>query len=95
MTDEEIRAEAERKFKGIKMRGRVSIDSFIDGAKWHREQSDAKLKELNYWKERCRLAENCLEESPCDPDITIGQINAHSAYHEFIRLNQIINTETK
>nr|WP_298658555.1 hypothetical protein [uncultured Flavobacterium sp.] len=42
---------------------------------------------VEYWKQRCLLAEKCLEESPSDPDITMGQIAAWSAYNEFIRLN--------
>lgn len=37
-----------------------------------------------YWRKRCELAERCLEESPCDPDITKGQIMAHKAYNEFL-----------
>lgn len=38
-----------------------------------------------YWRERCTLAEKCLEESPCDPDITPKQIEAWSNYHAFIK----------
>jgi hypothetical protein len=45
-----------------------------------------RLKEDNdYWKLRCQLAEDCLEKSPCDPDITSEQIDAWKAYHEFIK----------
>ncbi len=44
-------------------------------------------EEVNYWKIRCKLAETCIEESPCDPDITEGQIIAHDNYHEFIKTN--------
>ena len=40
--------------------------------------------ELDYWKQRCELAEKCIEESPCDPDITSDQIKAHNDYNEFI-----------
>lgn len=42
------------------------------------------LSDLDYWKQRCELAEKCLEESPCDPDITSDQIKAHNAYNKFI-----------
>ncbi|MEY2868906.1 MAG: hypothetical protein RIR01_1371 [Bacteroidota bacterium] len=42
------------------------------------------LSDVNYWKQRCLLAEQCLEESPCDPDITADQIKAWNAYHKFI-----------
>jgi len=38
----------------------------------------------NYWKQRCLLAEKCLEENPCEPDITKGQIEAHEAYQQFL-----------
>lgn len=43
------------------------------------------MKDLEYWKQRCLLAEKCLEESPCDPDITESQIKAWNNYHEFIK----------
>ena len=46
--------------------------------------SDLECK-LFYWKTRCLLAEVCLEESPCDPDITYGQIRAYTVYKEFIK----------
>lgn len=44
-------------------------------------------EEVNYWKARCKLAETCIEESPCDPDITKGQIIAFENYHNFIKNN--------
>lgn len=37
-----------------------------------------------YWKERCRLAEKCLDESPCDPDITSTQIKAGNKYRGYL-----------
>jgi hypothetical protein len=46
--------------------------------------SDSLLSDVDYWKQRCLLAEKCLEESPCDPDITSDQIKAHNAYNKFI-----------
>ena len=42
------------------------------------------LSDTDYWKQRCLLAERCLEKSPCDPDITSDQIKAWNAYHKFI-----------
>ena len=42
------------------------------------------LSDVDYWRQRCLLAEKCLEESPCDPDITSDQIKAWNAYHKFI-----------
>jgi len=51
-----------------------------------REEGSGKLLP-DYWKERCLLAETCLEKSPCDPDINSEQIEAWNAYHNFIRLN--------
>lgn len=42
---------------------------------------------LDYWKQRCLLAEKCLEESPCDPDITLEQIQAHNDYNIFLDKN--------
>lgn len=38
---------------------------------------------LLYWKNRCKLAEKCIEVSPCDPDITDKQIKAHKEWEEF------------
>lgn len=46
--------------------------------------SGSLLSDTDYWKQRCLLAEQCLEESPCDPDITADQIKAWNAYHKFI-----------
>jgi len=46
--------------------------------------SGSLLSDVDYWKQRCLLAEQCLEESPCDPDITCDQIKAWNAYHNFI-----------
>lgn len=40
---------------------------------------------LEYWKKRCELAEAIVEASPCDPDITVAQINAFSSYKFFRR----------
>lgn len=40
-------------------------------------------RDLEYWKKRCELAEKCMEESPCDPDITTGQIEAHAEWDDF------------
>lgn len=42
---------------------------------------------FDYLKQRCLLAEKCLEESPCDPDITLEQIKAHSDYNIFLDKN--------
>ncbi len=50
-----------------------------------------------YWKERCLLAEDCLEKTPCDPDTTPEQIEAHKKYHSFFKnhlLKQITNDKT-
>jgi hypothetical protein len=46
--------------------------------------SGSLLSDVDYWKQRCLLAEKCLEENPCDPDITSDQIKAWNAYHKFI-----------
>ncbi len=42
---------------------------------------------MNYWRQRCKLAESIIEACPCDPDITEGQIEAFKKYHEFIKKN--------
>ncbi len=41
-----------------------------------------------YWKKRCELTEKCLDESPCDPDITSEQITAHENLKMFIDTQQ-------
>lgn len=38
---------------------------------------------IEYWKKRCELAEMYIEESPCDPDITMHQLAAYSAWNHF------------
>lgn len=40
-----------------------------------------------YWKERCLAAEEYIDESPCDPDITKKQIIAHD-YWQMIKKQQ-------
>ena len=50
----------------------------------------------NYWKQRCQLAEKCLYASPCDPDITKEQIQAHREYNAFLNITHIeYTTPTK
>lgn len=63
------------------------IDAMEEYANQSREEGSGKLPLSDYWKQRCLLAEKCLEESPCDTDITTEQIEAWNAYHNFIRLN--------
>ena len=66
--------------------------AMLDFAEWYAQQralrqppvSGSLLSDVDYWKQRCLLAEQCLEESPCDPDITSDQIKAWNAYHKFI-----------
>lgn len=43
-----------------------------------------------YWQKRCLLAENALNESPCDPDITDSQIRAHRM-HDYFKENDGLN----
>lgn len=38
------------------------------------------LIDEGYWKRRCLAAEKFIEESPCDPDITMTQVAAHSEW---------------
>lgn len=52
-------------------------------------------KDVDYWEQRCILAEKCLEETPCDPDIHEDQIKAWSDYHNFIRLFGVTPTNYK
>jgi hypothetical protein len=44
-------------------------------------------KENEYWKQRCLLAEKCLEETLCDNDINANQENNWTDYHKFISEN--------
>ena len=40
-------------------------------------------KRAEYWEKRCRAAEDFIKESPCDPDITYNQIQAHNKWQDF------------
>lgn len=63
------------------------FDVVMDGMEQLLKQCDvscALLSDVDYWKQRCLLAEQCLEKSPCDPDITADQIKAWNAYYKFI-----------
>lgn len=48
--------------------------------------SEAELNEMtalkDYWYNRCYHAEKAIEASPCDPDITPEQIEAHRLWNE-------------
>jgi hypothetical protein len=45
------------------------------------------MEAVEYWKQRCELAEAYIEESPCDPDIYAEQWQAYDAWQEFKKLN--------
>ena len=45
------------------------------------------MEAVEYWKQRCELAEAYIEESPCDPDIYAEQWQAYNAWQEFKKLN--------
>jgi len=62
-------------------RPRITAQDFL--AKFR----DNQMSELEYWKERCILAEAMEAASPCDRDINKKQIAAHEAYNNFIRNN--------
>lgn len=47
---------------------------------------DALAKIKDYWYNRCYQAEKFIEESPCDPDITKEQIEAHKNWQESKKL---------
>ena len=76
---------------GVTEKANYEIQLFVEALlKEQKEQlilsgvSGSLLPDLDYWKQRCELAEKCIEESPCDPDITSDQIKAHNAYDKFI-----------
>ena len=41
------------------------------------------MKDLEYWKHRCKLAEKYIYESPCDPDIFPDQFDAWDEWMKF------------
>lgn len=47
------------------------------------------LKVCYYLMKRCELAEQIIKETPCDPDITRGQIKAWREYEEFMEENKL------
>lgn len=47
---------------------------------------DALAKIKDYWYNRCYQSEKFIEESPCDPDITKEQIEAHKNWQESKKL---------
>ena len=47
------------------------------------------MTELEYWKQRCLLAEQVIAESPCDDDITEDQIAAWGDYRYFLNTHKI------
>lgn len=55
------------------------------------------MEGIEYWKRRCELAEDYVNKSPCDPDITDEQFIAYERWEEFKKLNliNVINSKTK
>jgi hypothetical protein len=47
------------------------------------------VKVAYYLMRRCELAEKIIKETPCDPDITRGQIKAWREYEEFMEENKL------
>ncbi len=43
-------------------------------------EARALLTEIDYWRARCEKAEKFISESPCDPDVTKGQIWANDSW---------------
>ena len=43
---------------------------------------------LEYWKKRCELAEIYIKESACEPDETMQQLAAYSAWNHFKDIKQ-------
>lgn len=60
--------------------GLTLLDSELDEIARHA----APMTGVDYWKRRCKAAERFIEQSPCDPDITPKQIEAHEAWQEII-----------
>ena len=52
---------------------------------------EPEVKELGelceFWEQRALLAESIINQSPCDPDITPGQIEAWEKYEKFMEDN--------
>lgn len=60
--------------------GLTLLDSELDEIARHA----AHMTGVEYWKRRCEAAERFIEQTPCDPDITPKQIEAHEAWQEII-----------
>ena len=43
---------------------------------------------LEYWKRRCLSAENYIQESPSDPDITKTQYEAYEKWLDIVNENE-------
>ncbi len=50
---------------------------------------------VEYYKQKSKLLEIIDSESPCDPDITEGQIKAYANYQNFLKTNELINKITE
>jgi hypothetical protein len=55
----------------------VAVSAYIAAYTKVLLQLKAERERAEYWSKRCLAAENCLDKSPCDPDITKDQIEAH------------------
>ena len=68
----------------IKGKTELTYSEFIKLFEGGEEVRTELLPDVAYWRYRCLLAEKCLSVSPCDPDITNEQINAHKSYNQFL-----------
>lgn len=61
------------------------------------EQSPSKEQSIikdTYWEERCLAAENFIDKSDCDPDITTAQIKAYSKWQSLKeKATQLLNKD--
>jgi len=53
------------------------------------------MTELEYWKERCRLAEVYINICPFDPELMDITVEAYNNWEEFYKNNYIDNGKIK
>lgn len=68
----------------------LSFRDFENAVRLLRENLLAPQNSTEYWKKRCELAENFIEESPDDPDVTNSQADAYWEWKLFIKESENI-----
>lgn len=66
----------------------IFASSWQEALKIYQEQIPEQMDRLEFYRRLCGLQAKFIQESPCDPDMTRGQLEAWKELQEFKRKHQ-------